>query len=140
VAALQPQASKRGIAFEADLSPAVVTVVPDHAVMILENILYNAVSYSRDGQKVEVTSRATPDGGAQVVIRDRGIGILPDKLPRIFEDYFRTTEAVKHNRASTGLGLAIVRQSALTGKIGVRVESAADVGTVFSLDFPKSPT
>ena len=58
-----------------------------------------------------------------VVVRDRGIGIPAEKLPRIFDDYFRTNEAVAHNRASTGLGLAIVRQAALAGKIGVHVKA-----------------
>ncbi|MCC6124917.1 MAG: HAMP domain-containing histidine kinase [Pirellulales bacterium] len=139
LAALKPQAAKRGIEFEEQLSPAPVQVVPDHAAMIIDNILSNAINYSRDGQRISVSSRAKADGGAAVVVRDRGIGIPPDKLPRIFDDYFRTTEAVKHNRASTGLGLAIVRQSALSGAIGVRVESAAGQGTVFFLDFPRSP-
>jgi two-component system, OmpR family, phosphate regulon sensor histidine kinase PhoR len=140
LAALKPQAAKRGIEFEEDLSPATVCVVPDHAAMILENLISNAVNYSRDGQRISVSSRAQPGGGAVVVVRDRGIGIPPDKLPRIFDDYFRTTEAVRHNHASTGLGLAIVRQSALAGKIGVRVESAPAQGTVFSLRFPHSPS
>jgi two-component system, OmpR family, phosphate regulon sensor histidine kinase PhoR len=136
LAALEPQASKRGIVFEKDLPPATVQVVPDHAMMIIDNILSNAINYSHDGQTVAVSTHAKPDCGTMVVVRDHGIGILPDKLPRIFDDYFRTTEAVKHNHASTGLGLAIVRQTALAGKIGVRVESSPGQGTVFSLDFP----
>ena len=73
--------------------------------MIIDNILSNAINYSRDGQRVLVSCRAAADGGATVVVRDYGIGIPPDKLPRIFDDYFRTSEAVKHNKASTGLGL-----------------------------------
>jgi two-component system, OmpR family, phosphate regulon sensor histidine kinase PhoR len=136
VANLGPQAAKRGIAFDEDLSAASVRAVPDHATMIVENILANAVSYSRDGQHVSVSCRPQPDGGANLVVRDRGIGIPAAKLPQIFDDYFRTSEAVAHNRASTGLGLAIVRQAAWTGKIGVRVESAPDQGTVFSVSFP----
>jgi len=139
MAALRPQAARRGIVFEQDLSPAAVQVVHDHAVMIIDNILSNAVNYSRDGQRVWVSCRAKPDGGAVVVVRDTGIGILPEKLPRIFDDYFRTTEAAAHNRSSTGLGLAIVRQAALAGRILVHVESAPAHGTVFSLDFPSSP-
>ena len=71
-----------------------------------------------------------------VVVRDWGIGIAAAKLPHIFDDYFRTTEAARHNKASTGLGLAIVRESALAGRIGVHVESAPAAGTVFSLSFP----
>ncbi len=133
---LKPQAERRGIAFDEDIEPAAVRAAADHAVMIIENILSNAIEYSRDGQRVSVSSRAKPAGGAVVVVRDSGIGILPEKLPRIFDDYFRTTEAARHNNASTGLGLAIVRQSALAGGIGVHVESAPSVGTVVTIDFP----
>lgn len=136
LAVMKPQAEKRGIRFEEDLSPAPAMAVQDHAVMIIDNILSNAVSYSLDGQSVWVSTREKPDGGAIVVVRDCGIGIPADKLPRIFDDYYRTTEAARHNRGSTGLGLAIVRQTAVAGSIGVRVRSAPSRGTVFTLDFP----
>lgn len=135
---LRPQATKRGIVVDEDLSPASLQAVQDHAVMILDNILSNAINYSRDGEHVSVACRAKPDGGAVVTVRDTGIGIPDDKLPRIFDDYFRTNEAVTHNKASTGLGLAIVRQAALAGKIRVHVESAPGHGTLVSLDFPAS--
>jgi two-component system phosphate regulon sensor histidine kinase PhoR len=138
-AALNPQAAKRGITFEEDLSPATVRAVQDHAFMILENILSNAVNYSRDGQRVAVSCRARVGGGAIVVVRDNGIGVMPEKLPRLFDDYFRTAEAAAHNHASTGLGLAIVRQSAIAGGIGVHIESAPGRGTVVTLDLPAFP-
>jgi signal transduction histidine kinase len=136
---LKPQAAKRGIAFDEDLAPAAVLGVHDHAVMILDNVLANAISYSRDAQQVSVSCKPKAGGGAVVAVRDRGIGIPAGKLPRIFDDYFRTTEAVKHNKASTGLGLAIVRQAALAGRICVHVESTPAEGTVVLLDFPPSP-
>ena len=135
---LKPQAAKRGIVIDEDLSDASVRVVRDHAVMLIDNVLSNAINYSRDGQRVSVSCRALAGGGALVVIRDTGIGIPAEKLPRIFEDYFRTSEAAQHNKESTGLGLAIVRQAALAGKIRVRVESAVENGTVFFLNFPAS--
>ena len=113
-----------------------MTAVPDHAAMMLDNALSNAVNYSRDGQRVWISCKPKPNGGAAVVVRDEGIGIPADRLPRIFDDYFRTTEAVQHNKASTGLGLAILRQAALAGRVGVRVESAPTQGTALFLDFP----
>jgi two-component system, OmpR family, phosphate regulon sensor histidine kinase PhoR len=136
LASLEPQGAKRRIEFDKDFSDATVWAVPDHTTMILENILSNAMNYSRDGGRISVSCRPQSDGGATVVVRDGGIGIPAEKLPRIFEDYFRTNEAVAHNRASTGLGLAIVRQAALTGKIGIHVETAPQQGTVFSIHFP----
>jgi signal transduction histidine kinase len=136
LAALAPLAAKRGIAFSEDIAPATIRGVCDHVVMMLDNVLSNAVAYSRDAQQVSVSCRPKPPGGAVVTVEDAGIGIPPAKLPHIFDDYYRTAEAVKHNKASTGLGLAIVRQVATAGKVGVRVESAPQQGTRFTLDFP----
>ena len=136
LAALQPLAAKRGIGFVEDVAPATIRGVYDHVVMMIDNVLANAVAYSFDGQKVAVSCRPKPSGGAIVGIEDAGIGIPTTKLPQIFDDYYRTAEAVKHNKASTGLGLAIVRQVAMAGGVGVRVESAPQQGTLFTLDFP----
>ena len=88
--------------------------------MLFDNLLTNAVHYSHDGGAVEVTCRRQAEGMAQVVIRDHGIGIPAEKLPHIFEEFYRTREAVRHNKASTGLGLAIVRDVARMGGIQVR--------------------
>jgi signal transduction histidine kinase len=136
LAALQPVAAKRGICFVENLPPTVIQGVRDHVVMMIDNIISNAVAYSQDGQKVTIACRPQPAGSAVVTVEDAGIGIPTTKLPLIFDDYFRTADAVKHNKASTGLGLAIVRQVAVAGKVGVRVESAPQQGTLFTLDFP----
>jgi len=136
LAALEPLAAKRGIRFAENISPATINGVHDHVVMMIDNVLSNAVAYSFDGQQVSVSCRAGPSGGAIVSVEDSGIGIPAAKLPKIFDDYYRTAEAVKHNTASTGLGLAIVCQVARAGKVGVRVESAPQQGTLFTLDFP----
>jgi len=77
-----------------------------------------------------------PSDGPIVTVEDEGIGIPAEKLPRIFDDYYRTEEAVRHNRDSTGLGLAIVRHVATSHGIRVQVESAPGCGTRFTLRFP----
>jgi len=136
LAAIEPLAAKRGIGFVEKIVSATIRGVYDHVVMMIDNVLSNAVAYSCDGQKVSVSCQPKPCGGAIVAVEDSGIGIPSTKLPQIFDDYYRTAEAVKHNKASTGLGLAIVRQVAMAGKVGVRVESAPQQGTLFTLDFP----
>jgi len=136
LAALQPVAAKRGIGFVENIAGATIHGVCDHVVMMVDNVLANAVAYSHDGQKVSVTCQPKSSGGAVVTVEDSGIGIPTTKLPQIFDDYYRTADAVKHNKASTGLGLAIVRQVAMAGMVGVRVESAPQQGTRFTLDFP----
>jgi two-component system sensor histidine kinase BaeS len=109
--------------------------------MLVDNLVVNAVTYSHDGGVVEVTCAPEPEpaGGARLTVRDHGIGIAPEKLPRIFDDYYRTEEAVAHNRASTGLGLAIVRQVARATGATLEVESAPGRGTTFTVIFPGAP-
>jgi two-component system, OmpR family, phosphate regulon sensor histidine kinase PhoR len=139
IARIEPTARQRGIRIEKQIEPVSLTAVPDHLTMLLDNLVVNAVSYSHDGGLVQVTARAAASSDAEVVVRDQGIGIPQDKLPRIFEDYYRTDEAVKHNRSSTGLGLAVVRQVAREMSAAILVESAPGWGTRFTVRLPRKP-
>ena len=130
LAALEPLAAKRGISFVEDIAPATIRGVHDHVVMMIDNVLSNAVAYSCDGQKVSVSCQAKPSGGAIVSVEDSGIGIPAAKLPQIFDDYYRTAEAVKHNKASTGLGLAIVRQVAWRARWACAWKAPRNKGTL----------
>lgn len=136
---LEPTARQRGIRIEKQVEPVFITAVADHVIMLLDNLLENAVNYSHDGDVVQVTAKPAAPGQAEIVVRDHGIGIPPDKLPRIFEDYYRTDEAVQHNRSSTGLGLAVVRQVAREMRAAIQVESAPGWGTRFTVRLPTSP-
>lgn len=136
VARVEPAARQRHIHLDTALAPAPVSAVADHVTMLVDNLLVNAVTYSHDGGVVEVACGPQPGAGARLIVRDHGIGIPREKLPHIFEDYYRTEEAVRHNRASTGLGLAIVRQVACTERVAVQVESAPGWGTRFTVTWP----
>lgn len=136
----QAVAHERGIGIEESLDPAWTVGVADHLKMMFDNLLSNAINYSRRGGVVSVSCRRLADGSAEVGIVDRGIGIAPEKLPRIFEEYYRTEEAVRHNRESTGLGLSIVRRVAVSHGAAVRVESRPGEGTRFTLRFPCPPS
>ena len=135
-----PAAVRRGITIQSDLQSLYLGGVEDHLQMLIDNLLSNAVNYSLDDGEVTVQCSTQPDGAAQVVIRDHGIGIPADKLPKVFDDYFRTREAVRHNKASTGLGLSIVSQVARAAGIQVQVESAPQWGTRFQLTIPHAQT
>jgi signal transduction histidine kinase len=140
LAHLEPSARQRAIRFQKELVPVTILAVPDHVRMLIDNVLVNAVNYSYQGGEVGVVCRPLGHAAAVVVIRDRGIGIPEAKLPRIFEDYYRTDEAARHNRASTGLGLAIVRHVARQMEVRIEVESAPHWGTRFSLTIPRAPS
>ena len=138
MAQVAPRAEERQVILDADLQPAPTPVAEDHAKMLFSNLLSNAVTYSHPGGRVRVAVAPEPDGGACVTVEDQGIGIAPEKLPRIFEPYYRTDEAVRHNRESTGLGLAIVRQVAEANRLRIHVESEPNVGTRFTVRFPST--
>ena len=136
---VQPVATAREVRMSAELLPVTLPGVEDHLKMLLLNVLMNAVTYSHRGGEVRIRCRpAGGDGAAEVAVCDDGIGIAPAKLPRIFDEHYRTNEAVRHNKESSGLGLAIVRNVARLHGIGVSVASQPGAGTTFELKFPPS--
>ena len=111
----------------------------EYLEMLFDNLIGNAVTYSRPGGEVSMTgSRSALTGELTVTIADQGIGISSDELPHIFEEYYRTAQAAHHNPLSTGVGLAIVKHIAELFGIKIEVESAPDHGTAFALTFPAS--
>ena len=128
-------AQEHGIVFDEDIQPARILGVEDHIRMLLVNLLSNAVNYSYRGGHVRLRCGPAPDGRIQVVISDDGIGIAPEKLDRIFDEYYRTQEAVAQCKESSGLGLAIVRHVVELHRIRLQVRSKPGVGTTFELTF-----
>ncbi len=119
------------VGFQPDLPP--VDADPNRLERILTNLLSNALKYSPDG--AEVVLRAVTSNGAVVVsVADRGRGINAEDLPRVFERFFRSRDARKHE--GLGLGLYITRMlvEAHGGKIWV--ESQQNAGSVFSFSLP----
>ena len=132
---VQPLAEQEKIKLEKDIKPVTVHGVEEHLKMLFVNLISNAIHYSDVKERVTVLCRQLTDDVAEVTIEDEGIGIPADKLHRIFEEYFRTDEAVRHNKASSGLGLTIVEHIVQTHKIRLRVESKEGLGTKFVLLF-----
>ncbi|MHB8860837.1 MAG: sensor histidine kinase [Pirellulaceae bacterium] len=132
-------AAHRNVGIRADLQPCTIQAAEDHLKMLIDNLISNALNYSLDGGTVFISCCSQPDGAARIVVRDEGIGIPAEKLPRIFEDYYRTREAACHNKESTGLGLAIVRHVARRAGIQVQVESSPGQGTRFTVTVPPKP-
>ena len=66
-------------------------------------------------------------------LSDDGIVIVPEKLPRIFEEFYRTNEAVRHNKESSGLGLPIVRNIARLHGLRLSVTSRPGGGATFDV-------
>jgi two-component system phosphate regulon sensor histidine kinase PhoR len=132
----EPAARKRiELTHRAEGAPPVFTDV-DCLRRILENLVDNAITYTREGGSVEIRTCAGSGGGARVEVRDDGPGIPAEHLARIFERFYRVDKARSREMGGTGLGLAIVKHLAESIGADVAVESQVDKGTCFSVSLP----
>lgn len=96
------------------------------------NLVDNAVKYSERGAVVYVDAAA--DGpGARIAVRDRGCGIAPQHLARLFERFYRVDRARSRELGGTGLGLAIVKHIMTAHRGSATVESTVGRGSTFVL-------
>jgi signal transduction histidine kinase len=128
-------AEERRVTIEAKLTSIRLPGLKEQLRILFANLLSNAILYSNEGGVVGVQCERDTRGMPRITIRDDGIGIAPEKISKIFDEYYRTDEAVKHNKSSSGLGLAIVKRIALLHNITVAVESKLNAGTAFTLRF-----
>ena len=135
---VRPAANARGVSIEVSAAAAVGPVAGDPARLqqIVWNLLSNAVKFTpRDGH-VQVSLRRV-ESFAEVEVRDTGIGIDADFLPRVFERFRQAESALTRSHRGLGLGLAIVRH--LIELHGGTVTAASDgegKGAVFVLRIP----
>jgi signal transduction histidine kinase len=125
-----------------DLGPtATVLGDPDELKAALLNLIDNAVKYSGTEVHVDVELSAVGDDRIAVRVHDRGVGISPSELKRIFRRFYRIPGAMALRVKGTGLGLFIV--SAVARKHGGRVYAESNGpghGSTFTLQLPLAPT
>jgi PAS domain S-box-containing protein len=95
------------VSVPADLPP--VEADPDLTRQVLRNLLENAVKFSPRGQQVEVAGEVR-DGSVVVSVLDRGSGIPPQDMDRVFEPFYRTADSRRSGAQGAGLGLAVCRR------------------------------
>ncbi len=101
----------------------------------LENLLDNARKYSDAGEPVTLSAHAEGES-LTVEIRDRGIGIDPDDLPRLFTPFFRTDRSRARGSGGVGLGLALARRIVEAHGGAIAVQSEPGKGTVVRFSVP----
>jgi signal transduction histidine kinase len=102
---------------------------------ILGNLIGNAIKYTPDGGRVSV-SLETRGASAVVSVADTGIGIPEDELPRLWQEFFRASNARKSGIVGTGLGLSIVKRRVEAYGGMISVHSRVGEGTTFSVTLP----
>lgn len=101
---------------------------------IVLNLLSNAFKYTFEGH-ITVTLAAA-EGGAELCVRDTGVGIPPDHLPRIFERFHRVDNTRSRTHEGSGIGLALVQELVKLHGGRVGVESVLGQGTTFRVVIP----
>lgn len=133
---LRPQAERGGVMLDIDSASAELTVSadPEQTDRMVVNLLHNAIKFTPPGGQVRVSVQAE-NGDAVVRVRDTGVGIEPEELPRVFERFYK----IDPSRAGegAGLGLAIAKHTALQHGGRIWAESdGPDRGSVFAVALP----
>ncbi len=104
---------------------------------VVSNLVVNSINYGRKGGKTEV-SFFDMDNRVLVEIKDNGIGIAEENLPRIFERFYRADKSRSREQGGTGLGLAIVKHLIEAHGQRINVRSSLGEGTVFTFTLEKA--
>jgi two-component system, OmpR family, phosphate regulon sensor histidine kinase PhoR len=104
---------------------------------IFYNVIHNAVRFTPVGGVVTVSWSLSPDG-AVFAVRDTGIGISKEQIPRLTERFYRVDPSRSRATGGTGLGLAIVKHALQRHGGRLEIDSREGVGSTFSCHFPRS--
>ena len=135
---MRPIAARKNIELLLSPAPAGAEMFCDSEAMhqIVTNLLDNAIKYTPDGGRVEVSAFPLDGDRIEISVQDTGIGIPAQELPRLFERFYRVDKARSRELGGTGLGLAIVKHLVRAQGGEVRVESQLNQGSRFSFTVP----
>jgi signal transduction histidine kinase len=142
---VRPFAEQRRLELVLDLVPGLGTAEVDESKVrdSLNHLLLNAIKFTPDGGRIEVSARRTPAGDAELRVRDNGVGIDAANMAHLFEPFFTERDVSKHSsgqfeflRRGLGLGLSVVR--AFVRMHGGRVEAVSEPGrgSTFTITLP----
>ncbi len=132
-------AEKKGqkLSFDGTADELYITGDKIRVEQIIINIVSNAIKYTQDGGEIHV-SLAEVGKNVEIKVRDNGVGIPAEDLPRLFERFYRVEKARSSDKGGTGLGLAIAKEFAMAHGGDITVESEVGQGTTFTITFPKA--
>lgn len=134
---LEPVSAAAGIGLTVLVDENMPPLYADHDLMIrvLENLMVNAVKYSRRGDKIEL--RAGYSGGTfRFEVSDTGIGIASENIERVFEKYYRVEGQESESRKGSGIGLYFCRLAVEAHKGKISISSRPGHGTRVLVEIP----
>lgn len=136
---ITPQVKEKDISLKINIKTKIDKIKADRNQLerVFLNLLSNATKFTPEKGKIAIDIEEK-DKSIQFSVEDTGIGIPKEDIPKMFEEFFRASNALDQNIKGTGLGLSLVKKivEAHNGKIWV--ESELGKGTRFSFTIPKS--
>lgn len=134
---MRPQAERKSLALTLNVAPGLPSILGDaqRLEQATVNLLDNAIKFTPEGGSIRVSARLG-DGAVHVEVEDTGSGISAEKLPRIFERFYKGDRA--RGDRGTGLGLAVVKHTAEAHGGTVSARSSEGHGSTFTLTLPAS--
>jgi len=132
-----PRAESESIRLKVDAPETLPRVLANRRNMeeVLSNLITNAIKYSPDGGQVTVSASAG-SGYLCLRVRDTGLGISPEDLKLIFQQFYRVKDEKTRYIQGTGLGLAIVKSILESHQGRIEVESRPGEGSTFMVFLP----
>jgi signal transduction histidine kinase len=138
---LQPVSEESNISLKLDTPTGSDVVLGDEESLeqVFLNIINNAILYNKPSGSVTISIKENTDF-IQVDIEDTGVGIAPEHLPYIFDQFYQIDRSKREGDKGSGLGLTIAQKIVKAHGGSIQVSSELGEGTVFSVLLPKAET
>ncbi len=140
LASAQPAIAEGNFQIEKQIAASLPQVMADGPAIgrALRNLLDNAMKYSGNDPRITIEARATNGSHPMIhiAVRDHGLGIPPEEQKKIFEPFWRGTEATAAQIHGNGLGLHLVKKIVTAHGGSIDVQSDVGKGSVFTLSLP----
>lgn len=136
---IHAEAKKQEFSFEPYAKDVMIYGDKDRVSQVVNNIVTNAMKYSLEKAVIKI-SITEDDTYFKISVKDTGMGITKEDLPRIFERFYRVDKARSRAMGGTGLGLAIAKEIMESHGGWLSAESEYGKGTTMTMWFPKEPS
>ncbi|MGH7449124.1 MAG: ATP-binding protein, partial [Longimicrobiales bacterium] len=135
---VRPMLRGRNLTFNADVPNTLPPIRTDRTKLkqVLLNLLSNAIKFTQDGTVGLTAEPLEGAEGVRIVVSDTGIGIKPEDIGAIFEDFRQIDQSHTREYGGTGLGLSITKKLLTLLGGDVEVESTYGSGTQFTIELP----
>ncbi len=132
---LQPLAKEKHVSLHLRIHNDVLSIQGDTETLklLFTNLIHNGIKYNREGGHLDISLKSD-DQEVKIFVKDTGIGIPKEKLPLIFEQFFRVKN--RKDIEGSGLGLSIAKKIVEIHSGSIEVESKQGVGTMFTVSLP----